>query len=222
MTQTLARSLSLGLVLVVVMVSTVEARSRRVKKPPSDSRVVALLQRVIADNESLRRELVEIKQRLRPDAVASIEPTPEPTPSANPAAVAPMPIPDHSKTLRGYEQHIARSAKLKDLTPKLADKVSEILVSCPGAILTSGYRRGARVARSGWPSLHSRYPSEAADLAGNYRCIYSKLKRWPGGYSIDPMAVRHIHLSMAHDKRERGSRFAHHGTRHARKVRYAQ
>lgn len=212
MTKTLARSLSLGLVLVVVMVSTVEARSRRgVKKPPSDSRVVALLQRVIADNESLKRELVEIKQRLRPDTVASIEvkPESEPAPSANPAAVAPMPIPDHSKTLKGYEHHIASNTKLKNLTPKLADKVAAVLAACPGSRLVSDYRRGARVRGSGRPSLHSYYPSRAADLQGNPECLRKAFAGWPGGLSTDYSRVNHYHASYAPNSREWGARFAH-------------
>lgn len=206
----LARALSLGLILVVVIVSAADARSRRVKvkKPASDSRVVALLQRVLADNESLKRELVEIKQRLRPDAVASIEPTPEPTPSANPV-IAPIQIPDPSKTLKGYEQHIIKSAKLHDLTPKLADKVASVLAACPGSKLVSGYRRGARVRGSGRPSLHSHYPSRAADLQGNPSCIRKAFDGWPGGLSTDYRAVNHYHASYAPGSREFGSRFAH-------------
>jgi hypothetical protein len=85
---------------------------------------------------------------------------------------------------------------VSDLTPTLAKKVSEILSAC-GARLISGYRPGARIAGSGHPSLHSLYPSRAADLSGNPHCIYGHLEAWAGGYSTDYGHVRHVHISYS-------------------------
>lgn len=219
---TLARALSLGLMVFLMVPANAEARKSKAK-PSNDARVIALLERVISDNVKLKRELVEIKQRLRPDAVvASADPAP-PLPPRNPVLrVAPMPIPDADKTLKAYESHIARSAKLKDLTPKLADKVAHILAACSGARLVSGYRRGARVAGSGRPSLHSHYPSKAADLAGNPDCIRRQMADWPGGLSTDYSAVRHYHVSYAPHSREWGARFAHYRGGFSHHGRYAR
>jgi len=105
---------------------------------------------------------------------------------------------------------------LSDLTPTLSKKVSEIMSAC-GARLISGYRPGARIAGSGHPSLHSVYPSRAADLAGNPHCIYAHLQGWPGGYSSDYGRVRHVHISYSPPGsgylagREWHARFAHYG-----------
>jgi hypothetical protein len=110
---------------------------------------------------------------------------------------------------------------LSDLTPTLEKKVSEIMSAC-GARLISGYRPGARVAGSGHPSLHSVYPSRAADVAGNPHCIYAHLQGWPGGYSIDYGSVRHVHISYSPPGsgflagREWHARFAHYGGGHHR------
>jgi hypothetical protein len=110
---------------------------------------------------------------------------------------------------------------LSDLTPTLAKKVSEIMSAC-GARLISGYRPGARVAGSGHPSLHSVYPSRAADLAGNPHCIYTHLEQWAGGYSTDYGHVRHVHISYSPPGtgylagREWHARFVHYGGGHNR------
>lgn len=222
-TKTIA-SMALALILTASIATSAEARSRKKAKPQPDARVIALLQRVIADNEKLSREIAELNRRLRPDnvVVASAD-LDAPLPPRNPlAAVSPMPIPDVThKTLQGYEAHVVRNAKLKDLTPKLAVKVAEILNSCPGTRMSSGYRRGARVAGSGRASLHSHYPSKAADLAGNPGCILKHLAGWPGGRSTDYGAVRHYHISYAPGSREWGARFAHRGgSRYARYARH--
>lgn len=63
-------------------------------------------------------------------------------------------------------------------------------------------------------SLHAA--GKAVDMTGNSSCIYSKLRGWPGGYSIDYGRVRHVHISLG--GREDGIRFAHH---HARRTRVA-
>lgn len=223
-TKTIA-SLALALILTASIATGADARSRKKHKVKSnpDTRVIELLKRVIADNQKMSREIADLNRRLRPDNVVVASADLEaPMPPRNPlTAVAPMPIPGVPKTLQGYEAHVARSAKLKDLTPKLAVKVAEILQTCPGARMSSGYRRGARVAGSGKPSLHSHYPSKAADLAGNPSCILKHLAGWPGGRSTDYGAVRHYHISYAPGSREWGARFAHRsGRTYARYARH--
>jgi len=104
------------------------------------------------------------------------------------------------------------SASLTDVTPALAVKARELIEAC-GAKVISGYRAGSRIAGSRHASLHARYPAEAVDMTGDTSCIYPRLKGWPGGFSVDYAAARHIHISMAHDRRERGARFTHYGTR---------
>lgn len=112
-------------------------------------------------------------------------------------------------------------ASLDELTPKLRDKVTEIENACHSRLI-SAYRPGARVAGSGRPSLHSTYPSRAADMAGNPKCIYSHLSHWPGGYSIDYGRVQHVHISYSPPRsgqmagREWHARFRHYagGYRH--------
>ncbi len=133
--------------------------------------------------------------------------------------------PDVNKTAKRYRAKDGRSynirgkkrtaahphrSRIADLTPALARKVNEIVADC-GSRVISGYRPGARIAGTGHASLHSRYPSEAADLAGNPSCIYRHLHGWPGGYSVDYGRMKHVHISLAHDRRERGARFNHYG-----------
>ncbi|MBO0758161.1 MAG: hypothetical protein J2P54_20120 [Bradyrhizobiaceae bacterium] len=124
----------------------------------------------------------------------------------------------HSDHAHSAHRH-GHGPALSDLTPTLANKVSEIMSAC-GARLISGYRPGARVAGSGHPSLHSVYPSRAADLAGNPHCIYANLQGWPGGYSNDYASVRHVHISYSPPGtgylggREWHARFAHFGGGH--------
>lgn len=212
MTSKTIASVGLVLILTALFATSADARSRA-KSEPSEK----LLKEMVA----LRKELHDIKSLLRGRQIASADRT-MPMPRRNPlTVVTPMNIPDASKTLKGYERQIARSAKLKDLTPKLADKVAAILVNCPGSRLVSGYRRNAKVAGSGRPSLHSAYPSKAADLAGNPTCIRKMLAAWPGGLSTDYAAVRHYHVSYAPGGREWGSRFAHYRPRHHLKHNYA-
>lgn len=121
-------------------------------------------------------------------------------------------------------QHFAKNhatSLLSDLIAPLATKVQEILDVCH-AHMVSGYRPGARVAGSGHASLHSAYPSKAADLTGNPACIYSHLHSWSGGYSIDYGRVRHVHVSYSPPGsgylagREWHARFNHYGGGHHR------
>lgn len=208
-------------VALALIATSADARSRK-KQKPRDSRVVALLERLVADNKKMRAELDAIGKKLNPHIIASAPDLP--APSSNPLlAVAPMPIPNPytPPTIKGYANHIAKSAKVKDLTPRLASKVTEILAACPGSKVTSAYRRGARVAGTRKASLHSHYPSKAVDMAGNPRCIKRMLAGWKGGLSTDYAAVRHYHVSYAPGSREWGARFAHRsGSRYARYARH--
>jgi hypothetical protein len=97
-----------------------------------------------------------------------------------------------------------------DLVPELAAKVGEIITTC-GAHLVSAFRPHAVVAGTHRASLHSYYPSRAADVAGHPSCIYALLRGWPGGFSVDYARVKHVHLSYDPHGREWGSRFVHGG-----------
>lgn len=210
-------ALSLALLMVFAFSDNADARRRQKQKPKLDG-VSLLLQKLVAQNEAMAKELDDIKRHLRPDVVAAPADEPqEPVRLGMRELWAPIQIPlAIGKTIQHYADHIAKSAKLKDLTPKLADKTAEILGSCNTHIV-SAYRRGARVAGSGRPSLHSIYPSQAVDLVGDPKCIYQHLVKWPGGYSVDYARVHHVHVSLSSSGRERGARFVHYrgGTRYA-------
>ena len=117
-----------------------------------------------------------------------------------------------------YAAH-GMSTDLKDVTPVLAAKIRKIAQTC-GSKVVSAFRPGARIAGTRSLSLHSRYPAEAVDIAGNPGCAYKLLRGWAGGVSTDYGRVKHIHVSLASDRRERGARFAHY--RGVKKVRYAE
>jgi hypothetical protein len=114
----------------------------------------------------------------------------------------------HAIVRKMHHRHGGRSLSLDHVRPELAAKVREIIGAC-GTKVVSAHRPGARIAGSGHASLHARYPAEAVDVAGDPKCVYARLKGWKGGYSTDYAAVRHIHISLASDRRERGVRFAH-------------
>ncbi len=128
----------------------------------------------------------------------------------------------HSRVVSHHDHHrtphvrahrgIYRAPNVGDLLPVLADKVREILSGCPRSKLISGYRPGAIIAGTHRASLHSYYPSRAADVSGSAACIYAHLHGWAGGYSIDYQRVHHVHISFDPAGRERGSRFVHGGT----------
>lgn len=118
---------------------------------------------------------------------------------------------------RSFGQKTGHKApKIFDLVPQLADKVADIIRRC-GSQLISGYRPHAVVAGTHHASLHSLYPSRAADIRGNPSCAYALLADWPGGYSTDYGRVSHIHISYSPPGsgylagREWHSRFAHGG-----------
>lgn len=126
---------------------------------------------------------------------------------------------------QGFRDEILKAAKppkgrsLIGIVKPLAAKVMQIASLCPGTVVISTVRPGARVRGSGRPSLHRS--GKAVDIAGPYRCIYAALKGFPGGVSTDAHRVRHVHLSWDPKGREWGRRFAHYRggakrTRHAR------
>ncbi len=99
----------------------------------------------------------------------------------------------------------------------LANKVSNIQRACPGTRVISALRR-TYVRGTRRISLHAS--GKAVDVRGRYGCIYSQLKGWPGGYSIDASRVHHIHISYdPWGRREWGFRFRHGGGGY-RKPRY--
>jgi hypothetical protein len=98
----------------------------------------------------------------------------------------------------------------------LANKVYEIKRACPNTKVISAVRK-TRIAGTGRMSLHAY--GKAVDVRGNYRCIYSQLRGWAGGYSTDAGRVKHIHISYdAQGGREMGVRFRH----GVRKTHYAR
>lgn len=213
---------ALALIIAAIATEPADAKSRR--KPVRPSAIATIVKQnavLLRQQAELRHELASIKKLLRPDAPAaawSIPVMPQ-----NPLIVAISPIPDvqhlpePTGTLAGYKRDIAKSAKISSLTPVLAFKVAEILRACRGTRLVSAYRPGARVRGSGRPSLHGAYPSKAADLQGNPTCIRSRLARWKGGLSTDYYAVNHYHVSYSPGGREWGARFAHRGSKYAKR-----
>jgi hypothetical protein len=108
------------------------------------------------------------------------------------------------------------SANVSGLVGGLASKAMEIVGSCASRIIST-VRPGAVVAGSGHPSLHR--DGRAVDIQGNPSCIYAHLRDWPGGYSVDYSAVRHVHVSLG--GREDGARFRHGGGHRRHRMRYA-
>jgi hypothetical protein len=116
------------------------------------------------------------------------------------------------KKLAYRKNRIGQSVSLAGVTPVLAAKTRQIVASCGSTIISAVSRRGNR----------SNHPiGRAVDLQGNPGCIYAQLKGWPGGYSTDYAAARHVHISYNPGGQEWGLRFAHGGTRTASARRFA-
>jgi hypothetical protein len=119
------------------------------------------------------------------------------------------------------QRAVRPSLGLGALVAPLATKAAEIAASC-GSSVISGLRH-TFVAGTRLVSLHAS--GRAVDMSGNPACIYAHLAGWPGGFSIDYAAVRHVHISYDADgRREWGARFrhgggGHHRARHARRRR---
>lgn len=107
---------------------------------------------------------------------------------------------------------VGRSVSLAGVTPVLAAKTRKIVAACGSIVISAVASR----------SIRSNHPiGRAVDLQGNPRCIYAHLKGWPGGYSTDYAAVRHVHISYNPGGQEWGVRFAHNSGRN-RATRYAR
>ena len=105
-----------------------------------------------------------------------------------------------------------QSVSLEGVTPILAAKAREIEATCGSVIISAISKRPIR----------SNHPiGRAVDVEGNPACVYALLKDWPGGYSTDYSAVRHIHISYNPGGQEWGLRFAH-GKHQDHGVRYAE
>jgi hypothetical protein len=106
-------------------------------------------------------------------------------------------------------KRIANSVSLAGVTPVLAAKAREIVANCGSVIISTIAPR----------PIQSNHPiGRAVDLRGNPGCIYAHLKGWPGGYSTDYAAAKHVHISYNPGGQEWGLRFVHGngtGTRHA-------
>lgn len=101
----------------------------------------------------------------------------------------------------------------------LAAKAREIQSIC-GSRIVSAIRHTRIAGTGGRLSLHAS--GRAVDIAGNPGCIYSHLRGWPGGVSVDYHRLRHphVHISYAPGGSEWGLRFHHYRggkrRRHAR------
>jgi hypothetical protein len=111
---------------------------------------------------------------------------------------------------KGGEAH---AISLHRVTPTLADKAREIMRECGSVVVSAVSPRGNR----------SNHPiGRAVDLRGNPKCIYVKLKGWPGGVSTDYASAPggpHVHVSYNPGGQEWGLRFAH--RRAPQRARYA-
>ena len=117
------------------------------------------------------------------------------------------------KLARHRSRSAGRSVSLAGVTPVLAAKARQIVASCGSVIVSAVSRRGIR----------SNHPiGRAVDLTGNPGCIYAHLKGWPGGYSTDYSAVRHVHISYNPGGQEWGLHFAHGGHHRHAATRYAR
>jgi hypothetical protein len=114
-------------------------------------------------------------------------------------------VSNHRKKLSQHKKNsAAHSVSLAGVTPVLAAKTRQIVAKCGSVVIGGVSRRNGR----------SNHPiGRAVDLAGNPGCIYAQLKGWPGGYSTDYSAVRHVHISYNPGGQEWGLRFAHNGSR---------
>jgi hypothetical protein len=92
------------------------------------------------------------------------------------------------------------STSLAGVTPVLAAKTREIVASCGSVVISTIAPR---------PNQSNHPIGRAVDLRGNPECIYAHLKDWPGGYSTDYAAVKHVHISYNPRGQEWGLRFVH-------------
>ncbi|MDE2577928.1 MAG: hypothetical protein KGL46_03900 [Hyphomicrobiales bacterium] len=97
----------------------------------------------------------------------------------------------------------ARGVSLAGVYAPLAAKGRELSARC-GSVVISGVRK-TFVAGTRRRSEH--WSGHAIDVTRNPRCIYARLRGWPGGYSTDYGRVHHVHISLG--GHEDGKRFAY-------------
>jgi hypothetical protein len=110
--------------------------------------------------------------------------------------------------VREVKRERPSGVSLAGVVPQLASKVVEIIGTCGSQVISAV--RHTFIAGTRHISQHAN--GTAVDVTGNPSCIYSMLHDWPGGYSVDYAAVRHVHISLGGP--ERGLRFVHGGYRH--------
>src|SRR5216684_2925891 len=127
---------------------------------------------------------------------------------------APVKIMRHARVRRSHRR--VRSAvpmprsrpagvSLIGVVPQLATKVTDIVGTCGSEVVSAV--RHTYVAGTHHISQHAN--GTAVDITGHPSCIYSMLRGWPGGYSIDYRRVGHVHISIG--GHEAGLRFVHGG-----------
>ena len=117
----------------------------------------------------------------------------------------------YAKKRKSYSRHYSkrryakqrRSAVAYSGGASLSEIVARLQSQC-GAKIISSVRPGARTP-FGVQSCHAT--GQAVDMTGNYACMYSVLRSWPGGYTTDSGRCRHIHISSC--RMEYGLRFKH-------------
>ena len=122
----------------------------------------------------------------------------------------------HHHRYHGHGRSRGGGASLGAVYAPLAAKAREIVGACGGQIV-SGFRPHARVRGTGRVSEHAS--GHAVDISGSSSCIYSHLRGWRGGYSVDPW-IGHVHVSLG--GREDGARFVHDSGRHRHHGYYAR
>lgn len=123
---------------------------------------------------------------------------------------------------RAFSEEIAKalpSRSLAGVVAPLAAKAREIVASC-GSKVISGVRHTYVRGTGGRLSLHAS--GRAVDIQGAPACIYSHLRGWPGGYSIDYGRVNHVHVSYAPGGAEWRARFNHYRGGKRKRHRYAR
>lgn len=120
----------------------------------------------------------------------------------------------HRHHWRAHQRIQRAGVSLAGVVAPLAEKVTSIVASCGSTVISAV--RHTFVAGTRRISQHAN--GTAIDITGNPSCIYAMLRGWPGGYSTDYSAVRHVHISYG--GREAGIRFVHGGHhRHRHRLR---
>ena len=169
----------------VFFISPAEARHRRVVTAPAMQPFA--WSNLFASSAPVHRPITthkankhRHKRRVLPSGV-----------TAHPITVLPRPRP--------------AGVSLIGVVPQLATKVTDIVGTCGSEVVSTV--RHTYVAGTNHISQHAN--GTAVDITGNPSCIYSMLRGWPGGYSVDYRRVHHVHISIG--GHEAGLRFVHGG-----------